>query len=237
MVSFSSKQISNPPSLSERLKDRRQQLCLSLAQATEATNVSIKYLEALESSCHQRLPGEVYARCFLKVYAKFLGLDENEILALYQSEQKIYTKTKKPDDNDFKKPVKRISQFHLMVTPKLIRGIIVGLLALIVLVYLGVKIKAIVTPPVLVINSPADNLVTSRNFIEVGGQAESETILEINGQQVIADDDGNFSETLDLQLGVNVIEIKAEKRHGQQTKIYRQVVVVDDEEETLMNNE
>ena len=49
--------------------------------------------------------------------------------------------------------------------------------------------------------------------------------MEINGQKVLADSNGNFYETIDLQPGVNTIEIMAEKRHGQKTKIFKQVVV------------
>ena len=75
MVGFSSKEISNPPSLSERLKNRRQKLGIDLTEAAKDTSISVKYLTAIESGQHNKLPGEVYAKSFLKVYAKFLGLD------------------------------------------------------------------------------------------------------------------------------------------------------------------
>ena len=227
MVGFRYKEISNPPRLGERLKDCRQKLGVSLSEAAEATNISVKYLAAIEAGEFNKLPGEVYTKSFLKVYTKFLGLDSDESLAVFQSEQKIYTKTRKNKDGDFKKPVARISRLHLVVTPRIIRGIVIGFLALACLVYLGLKVKAIMAPPVLTVSQPADNLITEQNFIEIRGQVEPEAILEINGQQVLADEKGNFSETIDLQPGVNPIIIKAEKRHGKQSKIYRQVVVVD----------
>lgn len=239
MTSFRSKKISNPLSLGERLKAQRQKLNISLSQAARETSISLKYLSALESGSHQQLPGEVYAKSFLKVYTKFLGLEPAEFLALFQTEQKIYIKTNKDQKTDFSQPVERVSRFQLTVTPKILRGLIVLLLAISVLVYLGVKIKAIVTPPILLVETPVNNLVIDKNFIEVVGQTEPEVILKINGQSVIANQSGYFSEGIDLQTGVNIIEITAEKRHGQQTKVYRQVVVNENNQEieTQINQE
>ncbi len=228
---FSSKKIANQPNLGERLKACRQKAGISLVQAALATSISSRYLAALEAGEHHKLPGEVYAKNFLKVYTKFLGLSCEEFLAYYNSEEKIYNKTRKVANNDFKKPVERISPVHLIVTPKVVRGVLIGILALTCLGYLGIKVKAIIKPPSLVVEAPADNLVTDQNFIEVIGQVEPEVNLEINGQQVLADQLGHFSETLDLQNGVNIIEIKAQTRHGRQTKVYRQVVVVGKEKE------
>ena len=222
--------------MGERLKACREKSGCSLTEAARATGVSAKYLTAIESGQLNKLPGEVYARNFLKVYSKFLGENCSECLSLYQSEKNIYTKTKKSDKVDFKKPVERISKFHLVVTPKIVRGLVIGLLALACLVYLGVKVKAIVTPPTLLISQPADNLVTKDNFINIVGQAEPEAILAINGQQIIADEEGNFNETIDLRPGINIIEVKAEKRHGQQTKKYLQVVMVEEQETEGLDN-
>ncbi|MFA6255331.1 MAG: helix-turn-helix domain-containing protein [Patescibacteria group bacterium] len=234
MVGFQAKEISNPPNLGESLKLSREKKGVSLAQASQATNISARYLAAIESSEFDKLPGEVYAKNFLKVYAKYLGLNDKDSLVTYQSERKVYSKTRKFPEEDFKKPVRRISRFHLVVTPKIVRGILIGLLALACLAYLGLKVKAIMTPPFLTIISPSNNLITEQSFIELVGQAEPEAVLEINGQQVLADTQGNFSETIDLQSGVNIIEVTAESRHGKQTKKYLQVVV--NEAESSSNN-
>lgn len=232
MVGFKTKIISNPPTLGERLKNCRQQAGVSLDEISRATKVSVKYLQSIEKGDFSSLPGDVYAKNFLRAYANFLGLNCSEFLSLYKTENKIYSKVNKSSsNNDFKKPVERISKFNLVVTPKIVRGIIVGILALACLVYIGVKIKAIMTPPLLLIESPADNLATEQNFIEIIGKIDPGTTLEINGQQVLADQQGNFSEVIDLQTGINMIEIVATKRHGKQTKVYRQIVVNETEGE------
>ena len=223
MSSFSTKVISNPLSVGEQLKKARLTTGASLKEIATEINVSLKYLQALESGDHKLFPGDVYAKNFLKAYLKFLQLDEKDFIDKFASEQTIYTKTS--TGKDFKKPVARISRINLLVAPKVLRGIIIFLLAVGVLVYLGIEIKAIVAPPVLVVSNPAENLQISYSFIEVTGVTEQEAILSINGQQVLIDEQGRFNELIDLQTGVNIIEVTAKKRHGEQTTIYRQVVV------------
>ncbi|MFA6215522.1 MAG: helix-turn-helix domain-containing protein [Patescibacteria group bacterium] len=225
MASFHSKVIANPPRLGEKLKACREKLNISLADAAKELKIAVKYLQFLEAGQYNKLPGEVYAKSFLRAYTKFLGLNSNEYLSAYKSEQKIYTKIKQFAKNDFTQPVKRISKIHLVVTPKIVRSGIVLILAVTCFLYLGLKVKAIMTPPELVINQPADNLVTEQNFIGINGKVEKESTLELNGQPILADQQGNFSETIDLQPGVNVIEVKAVSRHGKETKVYRQVVL------------
>ncbi|MFA6322110.1 MAG: helix-turn-helix domain-containing protein [Candidatus Buchananbacteria bacterium] len=225
MVSFKTKEISNPPKIGERLQEQREHLQLSLEQAATATNISTKYLQALEEGDYKKLPGEVYAKSFLKAYAKFLGLQTDVILSYFASEQTIYSKTKNQNAIDHKKPVERVSRVHLLATPKLLRSAAVIILALFCLLYLGVKIKAIMAPPELIISQPVSDLVTEQNYIDVAGQVGKETTLEINGQQVMIDASGKFSETLELQEGTNLIEFKAITRHGREGKIFRQIVV------------
>lgn len=230
MVKFSRKKITTSPSVSEQLIQRRQQKNVSLPQAAKVTKISIKYLQALEASDYNQLPGEVYAKSFLRVYANYLGLDAVKLLSQYFSEQKIYNKTQKAKNNiDIKKPVKRVFWFNLIVTPKIIKNLIIGILVIVCLVYLGLKVKAIVSPPFLQILSPADNLVTNQKIIEIVGQVEKEAILEINGRQVLTDEKGNFTEMVVLQKGTNIIEIAAAKKHSKKSIIYRKVIVVGEE--------
>jgi transcriptional regulator with XRE-family HTH domain len=230
MTSFRAKLIENPPSLGQQLKTARQNLDLTPAEAAGKINISLKYLLALENGEYEKLPGEVYGRSFLRVYLKFLGLEQAGLFPLYQSEFKIYSKTRKVVLADFKQPVKRVSLFELLAAPKIARSLGVLILIFACLFYLGFKIKIIMTPPSLVVEKPIDNQITDQNFIEVTGTVEKEAVLEINGQQVIADQNGRFSEIMDLQPGINSIEFKAEKRHGKQTKIYRQVVLTTNSE-------
>jgi cytoskeleton protein RodZ len=57
------------------LRDAREQRKLDLAQVEAATRIRARFLRALEDEEWDVLPGETYARAFIRTYADFLGLD------------------------------------------------------------------------------------------------------------------------------------------------------------------
>lgn len=66
--------------IGEALRKARVEKGYSLEFLEEATKIRAKYLEALENEKFDVLPGQVYAKAFLRTYAKFLGLDMEEII-------------------------------------------------------------------------------------------------------------------------------------------------------------
>lgn len=69
-----------------RLRSAREQKGLRLEDAARVTRISKGYLAALEEDNYTRLPSDVYAKGFLRLYATFLGLDEQDVLNLYPHE-------------------------------------------------------------------------------------------------------------------------------------------------------
>jgi len=68
------------------LRNKRLEKGLTLEDVSNLVKIRKKYLEALESGNYNEIPGTVYAKSFLKIYADFLGLDRFYILKRYQSE-------------------------------------------------------------------------------------------------------------------------------------------------------
>jgi cytoskeleton protein RodZ len=66
------------------LQEARQQKGVSLEQVEEATRIRQKFLKALEEENYTALPAEAYVKGFLRNYALYLGLDPEEVLALYE---------------------------------------------------------------------------------------------------------------------------------------------------------
>ena len=62
-----------------RLRAAREARGLTLAQVEEETKIRRRYLAALEENRFDVLPGRVYAKAFLRTYARFLGLDGEEL--------------------------------------------------------------------------------------------------------------------------------------------------------------
>src|SRR5664279_5287605 len=63
----------------ERLRDARETRGVDLFRVERDTKIRTKYLAALEDGDFTDLPGDVYARGFLRNYASYLGLDADDV--------------------------------------------------------------------------------------------------------------------------------------------------------------
>jgi len=66
------------------LKAKRETRKFSLEKVHKDTRIGMKYLIALEEEKFDQFPAEVYVLGFLRSYARYLGLNENEIINHYQ---------------------------------------------------------------------------------------------------------------------------------------------------------
>ncbi|MBP2654945.1 MAG: putative transcriptional regulator [Firmicutes bacterium] len=69
------------------LRTEREKQGLSLKDIEKGTSIRSLYIQAIEDDEYQALPGEVYLKGFLRNYANFLGLDQQEILNIYRQSQ------------------------------------------------------------------------------------------------------------------------------------------------------
>ncbi|MUM78413.1 DUF4115 domain-containing protein [Pseudodesulfovibrio sp. F-1] len=65
--------------LGQTLREERERQGLTVAAVMEATKISRTNIEAMESGNRSMLPHPVYAKGFVKSYARFLGLDAEEL--------------------------------------------------------------------------------------------------------------------------------------------------------------
>ncbi len=70
-------------SIGANLRQRREQLGLTLEEAERVTRIRGQYLQALERDDLEALPSSVQARGFLKNYADYLGLPTEQVLRQY----------------------------------------------------------------------------------------------------------------------------------------------------------
>lgn len=66
--------------IGEQLRQRRQEMNISLKEAENATSIRMSYLQALEEGQMDKLISPVYAQGFFRQYAIFLGLDGEKII-------------------------------------------------------------------------------------------------------------------------------------------------------------
>lgn len=67
----------------ERLKRERELREVSLNEVTVATRISTRFLQAMENEDWDKLPGGAFNRGFVRSVARYLGLDEENLLAEY----------------------------------------------------------------------------------------------------------------------------------------------------------
>ena len=67
----------------EHLKREREMRGVSLNEISAATRISTKFLEAIENDRWNELPGGAFNRGFIRSIARYLGLDEDSIVAEY----------------------------------------------------------------------------------------------------------------------------------------------------------
>jgi cytoskeletal protein RodZ len=72
--------------LGQDFKRRREERKLSLKDVAEGTRVGVRFLTAIEADDFSALPGGIYTRSFVRAYAKFLGMDEEDVLARYRKQ-------------------------------------------------------------------------------------------------------------------------------------------------------
>jgi len=69
----------------DRLRREREMRGITLDEITESTKISRRHLEALEGEHFDQLPGGVFNKGFVRAYARFLGIDEDQAVADYSA--------------------------------------------------------------------------------------------------------------------------------------------------------
>jgi cytoskeletal protein RodZ len=70
-------------SFGEELRREREIRGISLKEISDATKISKRFLEAIELNNHRTLPAPVFTRGFVREYARYLGLNVDEIVTRY----------------------------------------------------------------------------------------------------------------------------------------------------------
>ena len=72
------------PTIGQKLRQARTERGVELSEVERATKIRAKFLEAMEEDRWGALPAPVYARGFLDIYARYLGLDQQALLDEYR---------------------------------------------------------------------------------------------------------------------------------------------------------
>lgn len=129
--------------VSARLRAARERAGLTIEDVSASTRIRAASLEAIERGDFASLPGQFYARAFLRTYASHLGLSPNAIVAEYDAEQPRTPPPHDPSPPAWQSTARRASsQFVAAATSTgVVIALVVALLALAVTRY-GRKTQA-----------------------------------------------------------------------------------------------
>ena len=108
----------------EVLKNKREKLKISLDTASSETKIQKRFLQYIEKNEFFPFESEVFLTGFIKIYAKFLNLDVEKVLALYRRSN---PKVKEQKNNTPPFLDKKTRKGSISVTPK---NIVITLLVL-----------------------------------------------------------------------------------------------------------
>lgn len=192
----------------KKLKERG----FTLRQLSEASGISMKYLESFAHGRFENLPPTPYLRGYFLRLGEILNFDAAEWWDAVREDETVARAGK----ND------RLPRNRFSLRRK--RSLAVGGFVLILIIgYFGFRASKILGEPKLTVTAPAEE--TSRvteGHVLVSGQVKNADEVLINGEQAQIENDG-FSKDVPLQPGMNSLEITAKKILGRETSVLRQV--------------
>lgn len=208
-------------SIGDILKAQRQKRKLTIENINKAIKVHPKYVTALEENDYSVFDGKVHAKGFLKLYAEFLGLDVEEMLAIWRREYEAdFDKVNKSLDYSFK-PIEPVK---FVVTPGIVLISVFLVLILGFFGYLFYQYKSFNGAPNLQITHPAHNQPLEVNIVDVIGKTDLDAQVYVNNQRVMLDKEGNFATSVSLNEGLNTLSIMAVNKLDKKTEDVRTVI-------------
>lgn len=204
-----------------KLKEKRLEKGLTLEDVSKSTKIKVEFLEFIENGSYEKLPSVSYAQGFVRNYAKFLGLNEKEIMAIFRREfegEKIYRVLPKGFEREDEFPIKRFKMRRSALF------IIFGIL--IFLGYILFQYRYAVINPPLTIVSPKDLSQTSSSQITIFGKTDPNATVYVDSNAVSVDGSGNFQKVINVFPGKVTITVKAINKFLKETVKKLEVNVV-----------
>lgn len=221
MAGFVKRSVSiDQDSIGSYIKKIRERKGLDIYNISDKIGVNAKYLIAIENGNYKDLPKGIYSKIFFKKYIDFLGVRYKNIVNDFVKEQ---NRSQNFESNIFFNRV--VDWKNLLSFPKFLRNVLVFFIVIVCFFYLLFYFRNIFSPPSLNVDHPLENQIVKEYYIKVEGETEPESEVKINGQLILIDRDGSFSEGVHLKSGVNVITTTSKKKYSKENEVVRRVLV------------
>jgi len=203
------------------IRNKRESLRKDINTVSVDTKIQTRFLRYIENNQFEKFDSSVFATGFLKIYAKYLGLDVDKILALYRRSPLPKSKNTKQTPL-----IKRSKKLRLNISPKTIAIFTLSLFILLILGYVGYQIYKFQIPPELIIEEPKNEYISNEKEVLVKGYTEPSNSISINEEAIEIDEEGFFEKDIILNEGVNTITIKAQKSSNTDLETTQSIKVI-----------
>lgn len=199
------------------LQQARQRRNESIEAVVAELKIPRRHLVALEEGNLAVFPAEIYARGAFAKYATYLGVataDTNHAFMRVLSDAREFIPLRVHTPRPW---------LVAMLTP---RWVLAGAIAIIALSFGGYivwQVSSFVRLPALAVIEPAAGVVDASS-ITVSGKAAVDAEVFVNGDQVLMNAAGEFSQELSLHAGINVVRVDATNAAGRTRTIQRDIL-------------
>lgn len=194
------------------MQQKRLEKSLSLEDVAKATKIKTEFLSYIENGEYQKLPSASYAHGFVRNYAKFLGLPDEEILAIFRrefDEDKAYRVLPKGLEQGEEFPL-----FKFKIRQAVLLAVIV------ILFFIGYLLfqyrDAFLNPPLEITSPKAGTVLSSQ--IKITGKTDPNTTVYVDKNVVAVDQDGNFQKVINVFPGETTITVRVVNKFSKQTQ-------------------
>jgi cytoskeleton protein RodZ len=188
------------------LKKAREHSGKQIEEIAQIIRIKPDYLRKIEQNDFTDFNSSTFVKGFIRSYSSFLGLDAENIVALFRrqiGEEDVPLKAKKT-----------ISQQHgIVISPMTIVSVAIVLLFIGLFGFLLTQFYRLQQPPALTIVQPIESILTvNTNSYEIKGLTEENALISVNGTQLQLRDDHTFSLLVQLKQGDNSFTFDAWKK-------------------------
>jgi cytoskeletal protein RodZ len=196
----------------EKLQQARLEKGLSLEDVAKSTKIKTEFLSDIETGQYQKLPSAAYASGFVRNYARFLNLPDEEILALFRrefDEGKAYKVLPKGFEGEKEFPRARF---------KIRQAVLLSVIVLILFLgYLLFQYRDAFLNPPLRITSPSVSAISSSQ-VKIAGKTDSNATVYIDKDAVTVDENGNFEKVITVFPGKSTVVVRAINKFSRETE-------------------
>jgi len=205
----------------QKLKEKRLEKGLTLEEVSQNTKIRTNFLFSIEKGDYLKLPSVAYAQGFVRNYARYLGLNESQMMALFRREFNE-DKHVRVLPAGFAKDDVNISKVRSKGT-----FLLIFLTAVFLFGYIAFQYRSALFRPDLRVDSPKKSQALTVTRVPVSGKADPSSTVFVNEFPVSVNVNGEFKKTIVLFPGKSTITIKAVSRFGKENIIKREIEIKD----------